>query len=308
MTISSNSLFHFTNSLKSLTGILSFGFKLTYCKEKYYLAKELYDSNYPMICFCDIPLNLAQNHIKRYGSYAIGMTKEWAILHNLNPVVYVEKNSLLARDILATTDDMGDLIAANQEQLNRLGVMSRKFAEEVEEVTKGFPENSSEYKISAIKKVLENKDKLIHVMESVEGFKKLSRKYPKIIQNTFSVFGYIKNYEGNLERQGKITRNYRFYDEREWRYVPALGHGIANQLNENEYKKYRGVDREKPFIKDIGLTFASKDIRYLIVKSSEDVPKLLKAIRSINNLTTNPNDADILSTKILTVEQLQRDF
>lgn len=36
-----------------------------------------------------------------------------------------------------------------------------------------------------------------------------------------NVYRYMKNYEGELIRSnGKKTKNYRFADEREWRYVP----------------------------------------------------------------------------------------
>jgi hypothetical protein len=44
------------------------------------------------------------------------------------------------------------------------------------------------------------------------------------------------------------------------------------------------------------------------VKTSKDIPKLISSIENINNLTRNPKDASILTTKILTVEQLEKDF
>ncbi len=99
MQVTSDTLYHFTTSLKKLQSILSKKFRLTYCHEKYILDYETHDSFYPMVSFCDIPLSLAKDQIERYGSYAIGMTKEWGIKNNLNPVVYIEKDSLLAKDI-----------------------------------------------------------------------------------------------------------------------------------------------------------------------------------------------------------------
>jgi len=39
----------------------------------------------------------------------------------------------------------------------------------------------------------------------------------------FNTYRYIKNYQGDLKRKGRKTiENYRFADEREWRYVPPL--------------------------------------------------------------------------------------
>ena len=31
---------------------------------------------------------------------------------------------------------------------------------------------------------------------------------------------YSKNYEADLKRKGDVIKNYRFYNEREWRFVP----------------------------------------------------------------------------------------
>jgi hypothetical protein len=56
------------------------------------------------------------------------------------------------------------------------------------------------------------------------------------------------------------------------------------------------------------LDFTSDDIKFLIVKSNKDIPKLIRSIHNIDNLSKNSNSADILTTRILTVEQLNKDF
>jgi len=91
--------------------------------------------------------------------------------------------------------------------------------------------------------------------------------------------------------------------------VPALNDDrVKIYLDAEQFKKYRGISKSKPFIENINLSFTSNDIKYLIVKSNKDIPKLIKAIKSTDNLTKNSNDTDILTTKILTVEQLNNDF
>jgi hypothetical protein len=47
-----------------------------------------------MVCFCDIPLTLTKEHINDYDGYAIGLKKEWAIGHGLNPVFYLNELGL----------------------------------------------------------------------------------------------------------------------------------------------------------------------------------------------------------------------
>ena len=44
-----------------------------------------------MVCFCDIPLTMTKEHINDYDGYAIGLKKEWAIGHGLNPVFYINE-------------------------------------------------------------------------------------------------------------------------------------------------------------------------------------------------------------------------
>lgn len=38
----------------------------------------------------------------------------------------------------------------------------------------------------------------------------------------FHMLNYLKPYEGDFYRNGKKIKNVRFYNEREWRFVPEL--------------------------------------------------------------------------------------
>ncbi|WP_176240899.1 abortive infection system antitoxin AbiGi family protein [Pseudomonas sp. B5(2017)] len=96
MPLSSNSLIHLTNSKDALFGILSEGFRVKYCKEKIKFGKGQISIHVPMVSFCDIPLSQIKDHIGSYGSYGIGLSKEWAVKNLLNPVLYVQQKSNLA--------------------------------------------------------------------------------------------------------------------------------------------------------------------------------------------------------------------
>lgn len=90
MAISANTLFHFT-SFDSIISILNGNyFRVCYSKETFVLRHKLH-YYFPMVCFCDIPLTMTKEHINDYDGYAIGLKKEWAIGHGLNPVFYLNE-------------------------------------------------------------------------------------------------------------------------------------------------------------------------------------------------------------------------
>lgn len=108
--LSPDTLFHFTRSLNNLLGILNNTFYPRYCYDEFDLidndSQPFIEDAIPMVCFCDIPLSLLINHIHRYGHYGLGMTKEWGIKKGLNPVIYFNKNSHLAKKFSVLTNDL----------------------------------------------------------------------------------------------------------------------------------------------------------------------------------------------------------
>ncbi|ASJ38397.1 abortive infection system antitoxin AbiGi family protein [Vibrio vulnificus] len=97
----SDNLFHFTKSIDVLESILKTGFYARYCLEDIRWLNSDEDDfiAFPMVCFCDIPLSRATEHTAFYGSYGLGLTKDWGMRNNLNPVVY-GTGSGLVRDAI----------------------------------------------------------------------------------------------------------------------------------------------------------------------------------------------------------------
>jgi hypothetical protein len=94
---------------------------------------------------------------------------------------------------------------------------------------------------------------------------------------------YIKDIEGPLHVKSKNTTysNYRFYDEREYRYVPdfnkLLSKGIKPSLFEEEYHEYK---REKGNgLINHSVSFTFDDIKMLIVKTDNQVTQLKKRLK-----------------------------
>jgi len=264
MAISSNTLFHFTKTKRNIESILTQKFKVTYCKEVFTINGIESTSYVPMISFCDLPIGQIKEHIVKYGSYAIGMTKEWGIVNKLNPVLYLEKDSIIANNILQYLSQLNNVVT------------------KLEPVIK----NSSESDLANLKKSL---------LESIDTHGTL--------------FNYIKNYQGDLVREKKTYPNYRFYDEREWRFVPPhTTEGVNWKMTQEDYLRFRGTSISKKFLNEPVLNFTAKDIRYLIVKNESEIPSLIRKIKSTNNLSLSPDEADVLITKIITVDSIEKDY
>ncbi|GHV61219.1 hypothetical protein AGMMS49587_04790 [Spirochaetia bacterium] len=100
MSVSNEYIIHYTKKMDTLESIiLDRAFKVCYCHETISAENEsqvgFLDSKVPMVCFTDIPFSETKKHPSSYGSYGIGFTKKWALVHKLNPVTYMAKESSL---------------------------------------------------------------------------------------------------------------------------------------------------------------------------------------------------------------------
>lgn len=253
MSLSSNCLFHYTDSLKTLKKIIKNGYSPSYCREQYIAV--------PMVSFCDIPLTNAINYMD-YGDYALGMNKNWVNRNGLNPVSYMQLSSSL------------DSI-----------------------ITKGLT-NSHD-----LNKVL-NKTKSIE--PSSISLQELTTKSQIVLDTIVELHKYHKPYEG---RNDKLKKDkYRFYNEREWRYIPPEEKGkVESFMILDEYESYKKGNPEKPHIKHITLSIKAMDIDYIIVRNEEDIFPLIDFLESIDNIGS-AKKVKLLTTRILTKEQIRLDF
>lgn len=121
------------------------------------------------------------------------------------------------------------------------------------------------------------------------------------------LFLYSKNYEGELYRDGILQKKeYRYYDEREWRIVPDSKQISNNPIVLDEYV-YRGYKAGfQNAINSNLLHFSLEDISYIIVKSNEEKPLVYKQLR--DSFKLNSDVIDLTSITILTSEQIVGDF
>lgn len=253
MNISANSLFHFTPKADFLINILKNNFIPRYSLENTELdfKKNNVKGAFPMVCFCDISLGQIADHISTYGEYGIGMSKEWAIKKQLNPIIYLKQNSHLS---IAYSSIMNKLI--------------------------NFPERK----------------------ETDNNIKEIIGEYLKILQ-------FLKPYEGTFVRNGKTIKSVRFYNEREWRYIPILpvNQNYYELLAVSQYNDAIFLAQENSKMQDFALSFEPKDIKYLFVKDESEVHSMIQALRQIK-LKYSSIEIDILASKIITTKQLREDF
>ncbi len=119
MTVCTNSVIHYTKGSKSFSGInvlkqiLKEGFIPKCCKEMILKGDEKISMNIAEVSFCDIPFSQISDHVSAYGPYAIGLTKDWARLKGLNPVIYITKDSIIQRALINILQTTENIVKAN---------------------------------------------------------------------------------------------------------------------------------------------------------------------------------------------------
>ncbi|GHT36999.1 hypothetical protein AGMMS49574_29420 [Bacteroidia bacterium] len=241
MAISTDSIIHYTNSLDTLKAILKEGgLKLKYCNEELRLGVGSSNTAHPMVSFCDIPLSNSKKHFDAYGKYGIGLTKKWAFVKQINPVLYIDRNSLIA-------------------------------------------------------------DNLHTLIKSEEQVPQIQR-----------IKSCAKNYSGKLTKNNITTFEYRFYDEREWRFTPAI--------DDEEFNKCKSAisiktvlyldnkDRYNEQIKEYRLKFDPDDISYIIVEFTSEISEVINFLRNEYQSRCTAKELDILFSKVCSTEQIIADY
>jgi hypothetical protein len=283
MPISSSCIFHYTNNPTTLYRILQEQMFLpSYCKEKSGLDRSTF-VRVPMVSFCDVPLTQTAK-ITSYGNFAIGMKMEWAVKNRLNPLFYLPANSLVF------------------ERNKKLVEEFVKF-EKVKTAKNSIDSFNSYAKLFLM---LSSKD----IMRLYSNDFKIPQSLVEPIQNIYlSFFQNIKETVGTLHRRGKSIENYKFYDEREWRYIPPVlstKYGIfPPYIDEVDWiKSERNKFGEKPhFGTAYGLGFSPSDIDYIIVDTEKRILSLISKLKKMY-----PKNYEVLLTKISSFERIKKDF
>jgi hypothetical protein len=255
--ISSNTLFHFSNSAENIFGILKNGFQPRFCLEEFgsdvfVSDKPKLEEAIPMTCFCDIPLSQMGQHLEFYGCYGIGLSKEWGKSKGLTPITYIHPESTQLKYLKHVHDVIYEL------------------TKEIEFDPLTFQDNP--------------------------------------MFALFELSAFFKNYEGNMWRNNKYIKK-KFYDEREWRYVPFINNEeLEYRLTKKEFlDNIKRATANQLIQEGFNLSFLATDIKYLIVKTEEEIISLSDSLDRINGVFTK-DEIKLLKTKIISTEQIINDF
>jgi len=254
VTVSANTLFHFTSTIENLRGILRSDFLPRYSVEDLSVLspKGTSDATFsfaiPMVSFCDIPLSQVASHMAIYGNYAMGMRKNWGKSNKIAPVLYTYRRSRVAASVVR-------LLAAPA-PLASLG-----------------------------------RDKSV-----------VLRQFPELLC-------FVKAYEGTLVHNGKTRRRHRFYDEREWRYVPRLpGSPPMFQILQSSLNSHDLLHQANGSLPpDARIRFSPRDIKYVVVSREDEIPSIISWIEDVKDRFT-PEEVKLLVSRVISAAQILEDF
>jgi len=144
--------------------------------------------------------------------------------------------------------------------------------------------------------------------------KLLKEKQNDAVESFNSLIQYIKPYSGRFTRNGKNYENLKFYDEREWRYIPKLLENKSDWIKGSDKKSLADTIKElnkmilEGNIEKTKLEFSASDIKYIIVKTDSDIHEIVNFFKNLKCKKYSINEIEILMTKITCLEDVIHDY
>jgi hypothetical protein len=267
------SLFHYTKTIDSLSSILRVGFRYGYCFEEHSKriakgedwtlldgvnligAKEpTYGIATPMICFCDIPIIGADEHRAVYGDYCIGLNKEIVRKEpTINPLLYTS-----SAWVYSAIEKLVEYIPTKDEIIAHTESISNIIGNEPDPI-KGA---------ALIKKALDD-----------GRLSKDIRFDSDFISAINTLVSLVKGYDGE---KGV------YYNEHEWRaYFTAAGwpkRGITRQQFDDSKDTLNNDLWNNPNYSNLTFDRQEEVITYIVVPTEDEISKIAGLIRDSNTI------------------------
>ena len=126
-------------------------------------------------------------------------------------------------------------------------------------------------------------------------------------KESIDMLRYLKNYQGDLTRKTETKADYRFSDEREWRFVPDHNTPCVFLMGSKLSISDESWEKSRTQLDKLVLKFEPNDIKYIIIKDDNEISYFVNFLRNDIEKHHKPHDIDRLSTRILTSKQIMTD-
>lgn len=144
-----------------------------------------------------------------------------------------------------------------------------------------------------------------HLVKIINGI----RKAAKGVADNTKFFAFLKCYRGVnyrlVDGDWIMRKNYLYYDEREWRYVPSEL-SAKEMIIRVDKKEVFDADTLSQNTKAYLCSFKAKDVRYMIVKNEDERISLVQEIENLTNWSEP--DKNLLKSIILTHALIKEDI
>ncbi len=277
-------LFHFCGDEKkgedALKSILSSkSFIPSYARERVISTKV--ETPYffvPMVSFCDFKVHELNLHFTKYGKFGIGLSKTWGIEKGLNPVFYFSNGSELFPEMWSAIFKVYEIISISDPEIHYK--TENLNADNIEALNKIKPDE-----MNAITRII-------------------ASEFPRLLK----LLTYAKNYQGELKRDGEeLIPDFRFADDREWRYVPKVPDRLVipeNLPNSLTGGKHYGKEElnEQIINSSHHLEFGYDDVKFIFVPDEDARLDLISFIETIEKETRET--INLLISKITVISHL----
>jgi hypothetical protein len=141
------------------------------------------------------------------------------------------------------------------------------------------------------------------INELIEEFRSIDPDSKENLRESFlDLIKFMKPYEGHYQKGNWKKKVRRYYDEREWRFIPASKEFTVFPKKELNDKSRITFNRK---MKNAPLRFIVSDIKFIVVEKDIDKVAFASFVEGIDMNKKYRND---LITKIISFEEINNDY
>lgn len=128
-----------------------------------------------------------------------------------------------------------------------------------------------------------------------------------IMSHLVKILFLTKPYEGTFFHRDQVRQNVRFYDEREWRFIP-FDEDYVPALRESAFLEPEARAQANNELAEYRLSFTPRDIKYVIVREDSEILPIIREMERIKGSKYSRDDVTLLSSRVISSKQVIEDF